>query len=154
MALELNPQPWQAAAKRTPEAWDDAFFSMVLLAYDNVSARGWSNWQQRNWDYGGCSPFGNGEDLHLRILLAAGPLRKQNGIDGAATAIWNDTLRDILQPDGAGEFPYCEGQGGMTSQAKLKAEADKILAQAPLSDAERELVMARITAGFPGDRPE
>ncbi|MCO4748044.1 MAG: hypothetical protein KC912_24840 [Proteobacteria bacterium] len=147
-ALELRNEVWLEAAKRSPEALDDDFLALEMLAYDQVSGRGWAAWQQREWDYGGCSPFGNGKDLHLRILLAADPLRGHPTLGERVDEVRADVLRDIEQPAGAGEFPYCKHMGEPTSIAGLTAEADKLLAQVKLTDAEKAMLERRKSENF------
>jgi len=45
--------------------WREDF--QLEAEHGNASGRGWASWQQREWDYGGCSPFGNGENLHQKF---------------------------------------------------------------------------------------
>lgn len=146
-ALELATEPWTTAALRTPEPEDDAFLRLVVAAYDNVSGRGWATWEERTWDYGGCSPFGDGGELHLKVLQQTDALTGWAPGADAVTEIRNDVLADVVkaEPD---EFPYCREAGGETPTEGLLAEAKAILEQVKLTDEERAKVQARIDTKF------
>jgi Bacterial SH3 domain len=146
-ALELAPRPWLEAAARTPEAWDDGFFSLVTTAYQNASARGWTAWQRRNWDYGGCSPFGSGENLHLALLRQTDSLASVADLSDLVGPIRVAVLRDIEKP-APDEFPYCSELGQPTPTEGLNNEARQILAEVKLSADERAMLEARISSSF------
>ncbi|MEZ4238671.1 MAG: SH3 domain-containing protein [Myxococcota bacterium] len=146
-ALELAPEPWLTAAARTPEAWDDALFELVTAAYETASARGWARWQQQNWDYGGCSTFGSGDDLHLQLLLRTDALAKVPPAAPAAAQIREAVLADILKPV-PDAFPYCLAVDQPTPLDGLLREAQAILDQVALTEGERAALEARIAARF------
>ncbi|MEQ1507883.1 MAG: SH3 domain-containing protein, partial [Myxococcota bacterium] len=120
--LELADGPWTDAAARTPEAWDDAFLGLVTTAYDNASARGWTAWQRRSWDYGGCSPFGTGEGLHRDLLLRTDALATVPPVAPFVASIRAGVLADIEKPT-SDEFPYCRTPGDPTPTDGLLSEA-------------------------------
>lgn len=146
-ALELAPAPWTTAARRTLEPEDDAFFRLVSTAYENVSARGWTAWEHRTWDYGGCSPFGDGGELHRKVLEQTDALAGWAPAAEPVTELRNDVLADIVkaEPD---EFPYCTEAGKPTPTEGLVAEAQAILENVKLTDEEKAMVQARIDAKF------
>ncbi len=147
--LELSPEAWQAAAARTAEPWDDDFIQLLVDSYGNASGGGWGAWQVRNWDYGGCSPLGSG--LHKSLLLQTDGLAGRDQVAVPVAAVRTEVLQDIEQPNGPGEFPYCDvASGDATPVAALDAEARAILAQVQLDVDERAMIEARIAAGFPG----
>lgn len=146
-ALELAPRPWVDAAARTPEPWDDGFFSLVTTAYENASARGWTAWQRRSWDYGGCSPFGNGENLHLALLLQTDTLGDKKPVADTVAQIRAGVLRDIEKPV-PDEFAYCDGAGKPTPTEGLLNEARRILAEVKLTPEERAMIERRVAASF------
>jgi hypothetical protein len=148
--LELATQAWSQAASRTPETWDDAFIQLLVESYGNAEGRGWAAWQAREWDYGGCSPLGSG--LHKDLLLQTDALAGRAVIAEPVGRIRGAVLGDIEQRRGPGEFPYCGGPNlDATPVEALQAEALQILAEVTLSDAERSMIEARVTAGFAGD---
>jgi hypothetical protein len=147
LALELDVDVWTRAAERTAGEGDDALLAFMIAAYDNPEGTSWANWQAREWDYGGCSPFGVG-DLHLGLLKQADALAKNPLTAPHVTRIRDEVLRDIEQPRGPGEFPYCERMGELTSLENLDAEAMAILALVNLSDAERRMIESRVAAKF------
>lgn len=146
-ALELSESAWNARSRATPEAWDDAFFELVTMAYANASARGWTSWQVRNWDYGGCSPFGSGGRLHLELLRRTDALGKVPPVAGVVAEIRQGVLLDIEKPV-ADEFPYCVRVGEPTPIEGLLAEANAILAEVALTDDERRRIQARVDGRF------
>lgn len=142
-ALELAPDPWRVAAGRTEPAWDDAFFDLVTTAYENASARGWARWQRQNWDYGGCSTFGNGDDLHLDLLKRTDALAAVTPVAAPVGQIRGAVLADIVKP-APDELPYCES----TPTEGLIREAEVILAEVRLTDEERQRIEARVASRF------
>jgi hypothetical protein len=146
-ALELAPQVWTQAAGKTPEPWDDEFFSLVTTAYDNASARGWAAWQRRSWDYGGCTPFGTGENLHLELLRQTDRLAKVPEIADVVGEIRAQVLRDIEKPV-PDEFEYCQTSGTPTPTSGLLSESSAILAQIQLSETERAKIQGRVDTQF------
>ena len=150
--LELSPAFWIERAHQTPEPWDEAFLQLVVDSYDNASGRGWAAWQDRNWDYGGCSPFGQG--LHQRLLLQTDALAGVPEVAEPVAKIRAAVLRDIEQPEGPGEFPYCDtARSEPTPVATLRAEAQGILDQVRLSTEERAMVERRMATGFGAGTP-
>jgi hypothetical protein len=146
--LELTAEPWTTAARRTPEPEDDAFFGLVMLAYGTVSADGWKEWENRNWDYGGCSTFGDGRDLHLRVLEQTDALGSWAPVAEPVATIRASALRDLTKTD-PGEFPFCQGSAETPTPTEgLLAEAGKILERVKLGDEERAQVQARVDARF------
>lgn len=146
-ALELAPRVWLDAAARTPEPWDDGFFSLVTTAYENASARGWTAWQRRSWDYGGCSPFGSGEMLHLALLKQTDTLAGIPPIAEMVGFIRSTVLKDIEKP-APDEFPYCDNAGRPTPIEGLLTEARTILAEVKLAPEERSMIESRAAAQF------
>lgn len=147
-AVELSSDAWKAAAAKTPEPWDDRFFALLDAAYGNASARGWTAWQQREWDYGGCSPFGNGGLLHHRLLLETDALAGQAEVKAPVAAIRADLLADVEQPQGPGEFPYCRQMDEPTPLEGIEAEAGAILKDVALTPEERAMIERRVAASF------
>lgn len=146
-ALELAPKPWIDAAARTREPWDDEFFSLVTTAYDNASGRGWAAWQRRSWDYGGCSPFGSGENLHLELLRQTDRLADIPEIADMVAEIRARVLADINKPV-PDEFDYCRASGEPTPTSGLLRESSEILAQIQLDDSERARIQERVEQRF------
>lgn len=146
-ALELAPKPWLDAAQKTKEPWDDEFFSLVTTAYDNASARGWASWQRRSWDYGGCTPFGTGENLHLELLRQTDRLANIPEIADIVAEIRSGVLRDIEKPT-PDEFPYCRETGVPTETSGLLNESGAILAQIGLGESERAMIEGRVAGKF------
>ena len=66
--FELQDSFWEGLAKALPDKKATDFFRLSTITYDNASFSGWSEIQQRTWDYGGCSPLGDGKKTHLQIL--------------------------------------------------------------------------------------
>ncbi len=147
-ALELPEEAWSQAARRTPDPWDDDFFALLAAAYHNVSGRGWAAWQAREWDYGGCSPFGNGQQLHLDLLRRCDALAERAPVAQRVATLRADVLQDIEQPHGPGEFPYCLHMGKSTPLEGLRSEAKAILEGVTLSEAERAMIERRSKEGF------
>jgi hypothetical protein len=141
--LELADEPWVLAARRTPEPEDDAFFQLVSTAYEELGGRGWATWNRRTWDYGGCSPFGDGNALHLKVLEQTDALTGWAPGAEAVARIRSDALADIVKAD-ADEFPFCSE----TPTAGLVAEATAILEKVKLTDEERAKVQARLDSRF------
>jgi hypothetical protein len=146
-ALELAPEPWLEAAGRTEAAWDDAFFGLVTSAYQSASARGWARWQRQNWDYGGCSTFGNGDDLHLTLLKRTDALGVVPQVAAEVAHIRAAVLTDIEKPV-PDDFPYCSEVGRPTPTEALIREGRAILADVQLTDEERARVDARVAERF------
>jgi hypothetical protein len=146
-ALELAPKVWTDAATRTSEPWDDEFFSLVTTAYDNASARGWAAWQRRSWDYGGCTPFGTGENLHLELLRQTDRLAKIPEIADIVGEIRTQVLKDIEKPV-PDEFEFCQTSGTPTPTQGLLAESSAILAQIQLTESERARLQGRVESRF------
>lgn len=131
--LELDTEAWTGAARLTTGTEDDRFFAFLMDSYSNLNGDGWATWQERTWDYGGCSPLGSG--LHLELLKQAEDLDGGRYHDTVA-GIRASCLADITGL--RGEFPFCRPGGeGPTPVAQLDAETAKILATIALSDAER-----------------
>jgi len=154
-AMELGPPSgekkddrWLAAAARTSGDADDVLFELVYAAYAQASPRGWATWQRRDWDYGGCSPMGEGAQLHLTLLKLTDTLAANTQVADTVARIRTSVLNDILQPQGPGEFPYCVLEVSEDASG-LIAEATAILAEVNLTAAEKAAVQARIDAGFP-----
>jgi len=140
--------PLRERARATPGLADDSYLDLVELMYpEDARAQGWSVLQDRNWDYGGCSPLGTG--THQRILQAADRARSSGDLFAEEiAAIRSDVLRDILQDNEY--FPYCTGLDVPTPHDKIRAELDAILAGVELSDDERTKLQERRKARFGG----
>ncbi|MEQ1571625.1 MAG: hypothetical protein ABMA64_38710, partial [Myxococcota bacterium] len=147
-ALELAPAAWTGAAANTPEAWDDAFFALVTAAYDTASARGWAAWQRRTWDFGGCSPFGGGERLHVGLLLRTDALLAVPAVAPVVAGVRAGVLADVVDKPADDPFPYCSAPGQPTPIEGLLTEAQAILGEVALTPDERARVEGRIAASF------
>ena len=149
----LTDDVWTKAAARTTGQTDDQLMALVAMAYGQLSPRGWAMWQLREWDYGGCSPLGDGDTLHLRLLKLTDTLKGSVAVADVVSTIRYQVMSDVLQPQGPGEFPYCVSREDDGGTGKLLAEAGQILAEVTLSDAERAMLQARVDARFPETSP-
>lgn len=147
IVLMMQPEPWAQKAKQTPASTDDDFLRLAAMGYDNPGMVGWPSWNQRNWDYGGCSTFGSGQ--HLQILQEA---QRQLTPD-SPFAIRIQQMRDQVLDDilnASSTFAYCDvANNKPTPKEKLAAEAGEILKTVTLSAEERSRLEARIKDGFP-----
>ena len=149
MTMELHPEVWPKAAARTAGQGDDKLFALQVAAYGNANGSGWAVWQDRNWDYGGCSPLGNGKNTHLNLLMAYDELLQWPEIAKVAVSIRNDVLGDIERPKGPGLFPYCDtARGGLTPVEGINTEVRAILEKVKLTDAEKAMLNQRIAEKF------
>jgi formylglycine-generating enzyme required for sulfatase activity len=142
---EMKAEPWRARAIATPEQADDVFFDLMQFVYGGphrAHARPWAIWDERNWDYGGCSGLGSGvvADGLVRVdeALAAGP-----GFEVPIGEVRADALRAILKDNPL--FPYCDGGSfEPTKDEALRDEVRRILKTVRLTDAEKATLEARI----------
>ena len=148
LAMELHPEVWTQAAAKTEGEGDDKLFALNVAAYGNADGSGWAAWQDRNWDYGGCSPLGNGKNTHLNLLKAYDELRAWPDIVPSAESVRSGVLKDIEQPEGPGFFPYCHVATGLTPLEDVNAEVRAILEQVQLTDAEKAMLNKRIADKF------
>jgi hypothetical protein len=138
----LDPTAWQAKAATTPEPDDDAFFALMQRAWGSARPTGWAAWDNRTWDYGGCSGLGRGTIHDVLVLTdkAAGPHFAAEVAETRAQA-----LAAVLQDNP--QFPRCDADTmGPTSTEALRGEARSILADVKLTAAERAAVEQRIPA--------
>jgi hypothetical protein len=137
---------WTAKAAKTPGAADDAFLSFMAKSYDNPTAVGWSEWNIRNWDYGGCSTFGTG--THAAILLEADALAAaRSPFMPRVQKIRDQVIVDLLRTETT--FPFCDiASMESTPKAALIAEGQRILDGVTLSDEEHAKLKARLDADF------
>ena len=144
VAMPFAPLRERAAA--TPEPSDDALLDLLELMYDDAMATGWSKLDNRNWDYGGCSPLGSG--AHHRILKATDVARSHGDLFAPEIqAVREEVLQAILEDDEL--FPYCmDTEADLTPVEKLRTEVDSILADVDLSDEERVQLTARRDSRF------
>ena len=141
----LKAEPWLEEASATPGRADDAFLDLMDFVYGGPHpphARPWAIWDQRNWDYGGCSALGTGvvvEGLtRADAALATGP-----GFEAPIGEVRADALRAILKDNPM--FPYCDGTTfEPTPDEALRDEVRQILKSVPLTDGEKKLLEARI----------
>lgn len=155
VVVYLTYPPLKERAQATPEKTDDTYLAMLELLYPDANAQGWSNLEQRTWDYGGCSPLGSG--LHLKILLAADAALAEGDLFAPEIAAAREAvLEDILEDDDL--FPYCGVVEGpeRTPEEKLREEVQQILDQVKLGDDERTRLEQRQRAAFgaPADAEE
>ncbi len=147
VVVYLTYPPLQERARATPEETDDTYLAMLELLYSDANAQGWSHLEQRDWDYGGCSPLGSG--LHLKILLAADAALAEGDLFAPEIAAAREVvLEDILEDDDL--FPYCGVVEGTerTPEARLREEVQQILDQVQLSDEERTQLEQRQRTAF------
>ena len=120
---------------------------MAELSYDNASFYGWSNIQQRTWDYGGCSPFGT--DLHLQILTQIDAINAHSAFAARVTKtlsrVRDQTIHDLLK--GTAEFPYCN-RTDPEQVAKMLQEGRAIIANIDLSPDEGKSLQKRVDANM------
>ena len=133
----------KSLANKLPDPRAKTFFALAALAYDNASFRGWSNIQQRTWDYGGCSPFGTG--LHLNILTTIDVIRRAPAFASKVTdtlqRVRELVLHDVLK--GTEEFPYCK-RNEPEQVTKMLQEGQSIMTNIVLSTDERTGLKERL----------
>jgi len=146
LVVLLDVDTWRSKATSTTETIDDDYVNLMEKAYDSLRPVGWGSWQQRTWDYGGCSPLGSG--LHRDLLIAGDAITTQDiHFTDEVKALRTEVLRDILE--GNAEFPYCDtSDQSPTSSDLLIVEANEILEQVALSDDEKTALSNRIRARF------
>jgi hypothetical protein len=144
--LLLMPKPWAERAAATPEPEDDAFLAFMALAYHNPGASGWSLWNVRNWDYGGCSGLGTG--VYASTLQAADKaLASGDRFKPEINEVRQRLMNDLLTEEST--FGWCNPQTmEATPTEDLSAEAQRILETVKLSDEEKAKIQARISANF------
>lgn len=128
---------WTAAAARTPEIDDDAFIALVSYVYGSAAPFGWQAWQERNWDYGGCSGLGRG--MVLETLKRADAAEAAGDSFGLLTArIRAEAIEEVTRT-GESLFPRCnvETMEPMPNE-QLRGEVDQILADIQLTPDERK----------------
>ncbi len=130
-------EAWTAKAATTPGNEDDAYFAMSDYVYDNASAQGWSVWEMRNWDYGGCSGLGTGVVLESMKKLQAAA---EAGDTFAAriAPVREAALRELTRTTESITFQRCDPNTlEPTADDKLQGEIQQILDTITLTDAER-----------------
>lgn len=136
LVLEVNGDLWLQAAQRTSGELDDKFFQLLLLAYEGLSTKGWAAWMMRNWDYGGISPFGDGNKLHLKILKQSDDLFKFPNPPAVVGNIRAQVIQDMVKEGDADEFPF------QASFEHRQEAAHEILQQISLTSEERAQIQA------------
>jgi len=141
--FELDLKVWMGLANALPDAPAKAFFRLAELSYDNASFYGWSNIQQRTWDYGGCSPMGTG--LHLNLLTQIDAIKQSpsfaSKVQSTLKQVRDLTITDLLT--GTPEFPYCN-RSEPEQVAKMVAEGRRIISTVKLSEEERTALQRRV----------
>jgi hypothetical protein len=129
-------EAWMAKAATTPGDADDAFFAMTDYVYDDAAAAGWTVWEMRNWDYGGCGGLGTGVVLEsMKRLQAAATAGDSFAAPIAQTR--EAALREITRT-GDSQFQRCDVQTVQPmADDKLQGEVQQILDTIELTDAER-----------------
>jgi hypothetical protein len=143
----LRYPPMRAAAERTPQKSDDRFLDLVESMYTDASARGWSNIEDRNSDYSGCSPLGHG--VHKGILLNADHALVEGDLFAEEIeAVRAPVIKDITIGN-EDFFPYCSGSPpAKTLNTKIRGEVNGILAECKLSDSERSQIEGAVNGRF------
>ncbi|MFK7928452.1 MAG: hypothetical protein AB8H79_09685 [Myxococcota bacterium] len=141
LVFDLDADGWAAKAASTPEPEDDAFFAMMKAGYGSARPMGWAAWDQRTWDYGGCSGLGSGVVLDVLTKVdaanAAGDLFKAEIAEMRRLA-----LLSVLEDHP--EFPRCSVDTlEPMDDAKIAAEVQGILDTVTLTDDETSKVNAR-----------
>jgi hypothetical protein len=140
LVFSLASDAWLAKAANTPEPDDDRFFALLAAVYGTASIHGYAAWESRTWDYGGCNTFGDGavvEALKLSDAAASDAFRSE--VAAVRAEIWDGALKDNPL------FVYCDpSTAGPTADERLRAEAQRILAEVKLSPPEKSALEARI----------
>lgn len=140
LVFMLDSPGWIAKAAETEEPDDDAFFALMDKAWGAARALGWASWDDRTWDYGGCSGLGDGtvHDVLLLVDAAQGPHFADEVAETRRRALFA-----VLENNP--QFPHCDVKTlAPTPAAVLRAEARAILADVTLSAQERAAIEARI----------
>ena len=127
LVFTLDSAGWTAKAATTPEPEDDAFFAVMDRAWGSARALGWASWDERTWDYGGCSGLGNGtvHDVLVLVDKAKGAAFAEEVAETRRRALYA-VLEDNPQ------FPRCDVKTlRPTSTQALHAEVRAILTDAP-----------------------
>lgn len=142
LAFDLDYEPWSAKAKSTTDPVDDRFLELVNGVYGSAKDEGWSAWQERNWDYGGCSTFGTG--MIVDLLKKADEARAAGNLFAGEIGAMRTRMLDAVI-DGEEQFPYCDGATMQPRDtAKLQEEARRILSEVKLAPDEKAKIEARI----------
>lgn len=139
--FQPDAQAWTAKAATTEGTADDAFFDLLTFVYDAASDIGYPVYNERNWDYGGCSGLGTGTVVETLIrtdrALAAG-----DAFTGRVQKERAKAIKEITRPDDS-LFQLCNPNTNAPSDtAALQAEAQRVLDEVNLTDAEREAITA------------
>ena len=136
--VDFPTDPWKAAAAKTPEAEDDAFFDLTAMVYSQGRVGTWPIWIQGMWDYGGCSELGHATIVHDALLA----------VDKATAAgtLWAEPVAkvraDLFSDNLSAEHDqYCNA-GPPTADSELVREVDLIVKDAKLTDAEKQQIEA------------
>lgn len=129
-------EAWVAKAATTPGDVDDTFFAMSAYVYGSASAEGWTVWQIRNWDYGGCSGLGTGVVLEsmtkLQVAAQAGDLYAE-----PIRLTREAAMREMTRSEST-TFQYCDPNALVpTADHKLQGEVQQVLDTIDLTDEER-----------------
>lgn len=144
LVFVLDSDLWKQKAATTAEPADDTFFDLLHSAWGAARPMGWPTWEQRTWDYGGCSALGQGVVLDVLtkvdIASAAGSDFQPELAEQRARAL------KALTEDHP-EFPRCNVNSlEPTDTASIRAEVDAILDRVQLSRAEQAMIRARRAA--------
>jgi hypothetical protein len=116
-------------------------------AYHNLEP-GFAAWEDRVWDYGGCSTLGDGVLLEV-LLLTDEALSHGDLFEREIRAVRADAVEHITGDHSF--FPFCDSSTGKpTPQAELEAEVRQILEKVKLTEAERTRLEARLAEGIVG----
>lgn len=149
--LELDLDQWRPLVQATPERDDDAFFALADGAYDNFSLAGWPKWNERTWDYGGCSLLYQG--AHRRVLRLTDAVLRVGGPFLVEAQAVRAAVLDAIENDQE-TFPFCLVTGGDVPHEALSAEVQTILLEVELSEAERHGLRGRLEEWGSGEAPD
>jgi len=133
----LPLDPWRALAATTPGRADDDLVALNATAYRAMSAESFPVWMVQTWDYGGCSALGTGKVVDILIATDRALMSGSEVFAAQIARVRTGALGEFSER----HSQYCSGQDPMP-HAQLTQEADRILNEVNLSDAEREAVTA------------
>lgn len=137
IVLEPDFVSYASAAKRTPQAEDNAFFALMQQAYGEVYTD-YPLWFNQTWDYGGCTRLGQG--IHRRILQAAQQqIFNKSPFKPELASLEAELWQDLLQSNN-----FC------LPQTQVVYEFEQLLPLAPQAEQPRlKLRLRALQAGSP-----
>ncbi len=142
LVLQLSSEPWMAKAKLTPEPADDRFIELMVSVYGSAQNVGWAVWEQRTWDYGGCSGLGTG--VVVETLKKTDVARDAGDAFAPEIAVIRRDALAVLLEDQP-RFAYCDVETeAPMPDARLQDEARRVVAEVKLTPDEKAKVLARI----------